>query len=382
MIYLETNKILSFPTLQQQLGLNSPLFTVKKKVDGGMGTCYMILDSQGNKYALKMIHSELVSNEKAISRYLDEIKKWISFSSCDGIVEAIQVVTVNELPAVVSKWMEGGDMRGIIKHIDKSTFYSCMDRIIVSLKWVYDNYNTIHRDLKPGNILLDKDNLAYVGDWGLAKVLYSKLHPSSKNRLQNPKQLSDTQGFVGTILYASPEQIMGKPDIDFRSDIYSLGCIMYEWETGRPPFTGKTAQEIASSHIYSIPKRLGDFSKNTNFRAEDLILKCLEKDPNKRYQSYEELLKNLRKLAHEQCCDFRPFEVKEKYTPINIGYDEFSHKLIEQKLKAVYSPNRNYALLEEKDIQAHLIEANTLISVGEYEKALKILKCFYIPDIS
>lgn len=151
-------------------------------------------------------------------------------------------------------------MSTLITDMNPRTFYTSMDRIITALKWVYDNYKVIHRDLKPGNILIDKDNKAYVADWGLAKLISA----SEQGKKNDSRELAGItpyltqQGtFVGTVLYASPEQLLGLPNIDFRSDIYSLGCIMYQWETGKPPFVAKTIQEIASGHLYTKPSKIG-----------------------------------------------------------------------------------------------------------------------------
>lgn len=385
MIYLQPNEKLFLPHLQDMVGTKTAAFTVKQMFDGGMGTCYKILDDENRPYALKIIHSDLLSDEGATQRYVDEIKKWVSFSSFDGILEAICVVRINDIPCVVSKWMENGDLRRVILSKDPNTFYKCMERVVVSLKWVYDNFKVIHRDLKPGNILIDKHGDSYLGDWGIAKVIEKEFnhHNVLADAVPNNKSsISQTQGFIGTVVYASPEQIMGRSDIDFRSDIYSLGCIMYEWETGRPPFLGKTLQEIVNSQLNTKPQKLGGWFKKTNLRAEGVIMHCLEKDPQNRYQSYDELLVALRELARKHCDNYQIYEAKEKYAPVNVGYNDFVSKFKKHSFKAIYSPKGNYALVEDTDIQPYLLEADTLISIGDYEKATTILERLFSFDIA
>ncbi|WP_337435659.1 serine/threonine protein kinase [Prevotella sp.] len=258
--YFYPNQELILPELAGHLDIGSDKFIVVQRFDGGMGTCYRIVDAQGTSYALKVIHSDLLLDEKSIYRYNEELKLWLTFSACDGVAEAKSIIKINEIPCVVSSWMENGDMSTLITDMNPRTFYTSMDRIITALKWVYDNYKVIHRDLKPGNILIDKDNKAYVADWGLAKLISA----SEQGKKNDSRELAGItpyltqQGtFVGTVLYASPEQLLGLPNIDFRSDIYSLGCIMYQWETGKPPFVAKTIQEIASGHLYTKPSKIG-----------------------------------------------------------------------------------------------------------------------------
>lgn len=376
------NQIIKLPDLSEYLHISSDNFVVRQKFDGGMGTCYRIEDIVGKSYALKVIHSDLIPDDKSVSRYKEELKLWLTFSACEGIAEALYITNINGIPCIVSTWMNGGDMRKIIKETNPYVFYHSMDRIISSLKWVNDRYNVIHRDLKPGNILIDEDKNAFIADWGLAKLIAN--NSNNKNFLTpklaeiNPS-LTQHGAFVGTALYASPEQLLGLADIDFRSDIYSLGCIMYQWETGNPPFIANTIKGIASGHLYSKPHKLGGFFKSTNFKAENIIMKCLEKDPSNRYQTYDELLYDLRKKGSKVVESFTPYIVKERYYPVNIGYDDFTQKLKYGHLGIV--DKKGIGLVSEEDITPYLKKAFALSSLGEHDKAIAIYQRLYIPKM-
>ena len=380
--YFYLNQELTIPELASHLGVNSDKFIVVQRFDGGMGTCYRIVDFKGTSYALKVIHSDLLLDDKSIYRYNEELKLWLTFSACDGVAEAKCIIKINDIPCVVSSWMENGDMSNLLIDMNPKTFYTSMNRIITVLKWVYDNYKVIHRDLKPGNILIDKLNKAYVADWGLAKLISAneKVKTHSTKELAGINPYMTQRGiFVGTILYASPEQLLGLPNIDFRSDIYSLGCIMYQWETGKPPFVAKTIQEIASGHLYKSPPKIGGFLKSTNFKAENIIMKCLEKKPENRYQSYEELLADINEIAMKMDPNYVPYQVRERYIPVNIGHDEFVKKIKNNEI-GILGKN-GYRLMEQDDVMPYIKEAMSLSSLGEHTKAIAIYEQLYIKEM-
>lgn len=379
--YFEPNETLTLPELSGKLNIKSDKFIVRQKFDGGMGSCYRIEDEQGKSYALKVIHPDLLLDNQSLHRYHEEIKLWLTFSACEGVAEALSVTKINDIPCVISTWMDNGDMNTLIRSINKESFYCCMDRVITTLKWVNDNYHVIHRDLKPGNILIDISGNAYVSDWGLAKLISNdnKKETSLPDLAGINPYLTQSGAFIGTAPYASPEQLLGLPNIDFRSDIYSIGCIMYQWETGRPPFIGRTLQEIASGHLYTKPIKLGGFFKSTNFKAEKVIMKCLEKNPSDRYQSYDQLLTDFHKLAHKHVPNFKPYEVRERYQKVFVGQEQFQTKLKSNKI-GIKGTN-GFGLVEQNDITPYLKEAMALSSLGEYSKAIDIYKRLFVKDL-
>ena len=379
--YFQINQLLHLPELSGKLNIVSDSFYIRQKFDGRMGTCYRIEDSLGKSYALKVIHPDLILNDTSLSRYSEELKLWLTFSACDAVAEAIAVIRINEIPCVISVWMGGGDMTALIHHNDKALFYSSFDRIISALKWVNDHYHVIHRDLKPGNILLDSENKAYVADWGLAKIVsdgLNEVRQSTTIKSGEASHLTQEGYFVGTIIYASPEQIMGRRNIDHRSDIYSLGCMMYEWETGQPPFIANTIREIATGHLNTRPQKLGGLFKSTRFRAESIIMKCLEKDPADRYQTYDELLAALHAAARKVLPNFTPYVVNERHCAVNVGQNDLGKKIAGGRFGVIGSKGINVA--DAADIEPYLKEAASLMALGEYSKSADIYRRFFNKD--
>ena len=163
--------------------------------------------------------------------------------------------------------MEGGDLGSYLARRDEVFFYRTIDRILAGLEWVYANYGIIHRDLKPSNILLDRDLNSYISDWGIGRALSLPEVESATGRRtsHSTTSLTQTGGFIGTVVYSAPEQIIGSKAIDHRADIYSIGCMLFEWETGTPPFTADTPEEIAYQHLESPVPRIGGFLKRSRF---------------------------------------------------------------------------------------------------------------------
>lgn len=381
--FLDINQKLVLPDLSDKLGLTATDFVVRDIFQGGMGTCAKIQSADSQFFALKIIHTSLLDNELALQRYIDEMKTWLTLSACNGVVEAFCLTNVNQIPCIAAKWMDRGNLRPYISQINAELFYRSIDRIASTLDWAFTNYAIIHRDLKPENILLDKIGNAFIADWGLSRPISKQSEETNfegaLNKLSNRIDITEAGSFLGTILYSSPEQILGMKNIDQRSDIYSLGCIMYEWETGKPPFIANTPQEIALQHLRNKPKQIGGFFKTTNFKVEKIIEKCLEKNPNKRFQTYSELLLALNQVASKNSTH-KKFKISERYKVPLIGEEEFKEKLKGKKLNAVYSKEGKHAIIEQSEIDPYLKEGESLIALGEYEKAKNIFEKFYVHD--
>lgn len=217
---------IAIPSFADALGQHTPYFLVKDVLHGGMGGCVRLEAENGEEYAFKIILPDKFNSEESLNRYLNELKKWRTFSMCDGILRAYDIIKYNDIPCVISTWMQQGDLHSLMISKERTVFYNTLHRIVGSLKWVYDNYHTIHRDLKPANILVDENYLPYIADWGLCKTLGESSTDKDCSKSQIPSESFTADDFVvGTWGFAPSEQMSGSNDIDCRADIFALGVI-------------------------------------------------------------------------------------------------------------------------------------------------------------
>lgn len=377
------DQIVRLPELADRLGLPSPEFRVDRIIRGGMGECIRVVQSE-KSFALKVIKHDIVEDPDAWNRYLREMRIWTTLSACDGVVEAFCITRVNELPMVCSRWMQGGDLRQHLRNRSPEFFFSVMARVVGTLAWVNQQHSVIHRDLKPGNILLDEANMAFVSDWGLARPLTVAMpnaggRPPAGARASANPALTAAGRFLGTVSYASPEQLRGDVDLNHRTDIYSLGCLMYEWEAGSCPFTGTTAEEVVLKHLFETPAPLGSFFRKTTFGVEGLIRECLEKDPAKRLPDYASLDLALAEAAKKWNIHYRNYLPSVRYAMPMVGARAFLDHV--ESDKGIRNAAGTYRVVEYSEIEQFIQEAQALTSVGDYSKAAEIYGSLFVPEM-
>jgi serine/threonine protein kinase/Flp pilus assembly protein TadD len=377
------NHVLHLPELAERMGLTSPEFRVDGILRGGMGECIRVVQ-QEKSFALKVIQNDLVEHADAWNRYLREVRMWTTLSACDGVVEAFCVLRVNELPVVCSRWMPGGSLRRHLRNRSPEFFFSVMARIVGTLRWAHEHYKVIHRDLKPDNILLDEAGLAFVSDWGLARPLTAS-NPKAGHRVAAVQQsthpaLTAVGSFLGTVYYASPEQLLGEAALNQRADIYSLGCLMYEWEAGVCPFTGTTADEVRLKHLFQAPAALGGIFRKSTFGADDTIRACLEKDPEQRLPDYPSMDLALAEAAKQRGVRYEQFRPSLRYEMPMVGAGEYGRQ-VQSGGAGIRNEAGTYGVVELSDIERFLREGQVLAAVGDYSKAAEIYGSLFVPEI-
>lgn len=380
-LYHAPGTIVTLPEISSALGIHDSMFHVAAVMEGGMGVCLHLVAQDGKLHlALKSPRPELMGDQNAAARFIDELQVWMAASACSMVAEALAVVSINGLPSVCATWMEGGDYGSKINSMDRDMHLTNLLRVVRGLQWVYEHLGVIHRDLKPQNLLLDNAGLAFIADWGLSRPVAAQLkqiRPTSGAGTADRLDRTVAGSFMGTVLYAAPEQIRGEKNIDFRADVYALGCIMFEMETGSPPFLGPSREVVAYHHLHTPPEKLGGLLHKTKLGLESVIARCLQKDPAKRYTSYAELERDLANVAGANSANHQNALVEARNSRNVIGRGNLEQAV---RQKGVIGAT-GYAVAGFADLLPHLEEAESLMALSRYAEAKTILEKFYVPDL-
>ncbi len=269
---------------------------------GGMGRVYKVFDTEvREKLALKLLNPEIASDEPTIERFRNELKLARGVSHRNvcrmhdlGREEGTYYITMEYVP--------GEDLKSLIHRIGALPVgkASSLARQVSEGLAEAHRAGVIHRDLKPQNIMIDRDGNARIMDFGIARSMKAK-------------GITGANVMIGTPDYMSPEQVDGK-EADARSDLYALGIVLFEMLTGRLPFEGETPLAVAVKQKSETPPDPGTFNAQIPEDLRRLVLKCLEKAREKRYRDADELAADLARIEKALPMTTRPLAVRKPQT--------------------------------------------------------------------
>ena len=335
--------------------------------EGGMANVYLARDTiLDRRVAVKVLRGDLAGDEKFVRRFQREALSASSLSH-PNIVEIYDVGEDDGNFYIVMEYIEGKTLKQLIKKRGVLSLPETMDimlQLLDALKSAHDSY-IIHRDIKPQNIMIKDSGLVKITDFGIAMAL-------------NSAQLTQTNSVMGSVHYLPPEQASGKGST-IRSDIYSLGILMFEMLTGRVPFRGDSAVEIALKHMKEPLPSVRELNPVVPQSVENIILKAAAKNPKNRYHDVREMADDIKTCLDEDRENEERITFKYPETDFS---DTRANTLKETKKSAKEEPEIKQITEDEKIERGNKKRLAILFSIIGVLAAAFILIIIVFPKLS
>ncbi len=255
--------------------------------EGGMAEVYRGTDLRlGREVAVKILRPQYASDQKFLERFLQEARAMASFSH-PNIVNVYDVGREGRRYYIVMEYVPGTDLRHLIRKRAPLSVQEALEiaRQIAAGVGAAHRKGIVHRDIKPGNVLITPSGEAKVADFGIARAI------------TNTQHLTEPGVVWGTTAYLSPEQIRGEPATP-ASDVYAIGVVLFEMLTGRTPFQGEDRVAIALQHLHEPPPKLSKLNPRVPPSVERLVERMLSKDPAQRFANADDVANVIFHLLH------------------------------------------------------------------------------------
>lgn len=262
-------------------------YVVIERHYGGMAAVYICLDEfSQRRFAVKTLKEELLKDRTATSRFADEARTWLNLGRHPNIVEAIIYREIEGQPFLFLEYVDGSDLQALVDQegaLFPPQALGFFQQGCAGMAYVHGvpigpgGRGVIHRDLKPANMMLTRQATVKITDFGLAKAF------------GKPTSELDVGVGVGTYLYMPPEQLLDASFADRTSDVYSFGVAMYTALTGRPPFQARNVNQMIRAIISQQPVPPSHVVRGLPQPLDDIIMRCVAKQREERYQSFDEL---------------------------------------------------------------------------------------------
>ncbi len=287
-----SNSIL-VPLTGMSEGMQISRYVLKKRVGlGAMGEVWMAIEPASyRRVAIKILSPALTRDEVFIERFRREVSIVASLSH-PNIVTAFDAGTDRNIHYLAINYIEGSDLEQMLREGTRFDEQEALSIILVvanALKYAWDSKGIVHRDLKPSNIMIDKEGIVYLMDLGVSRTVTSR-----------KSSITNTGQFIGTPHFMSPEQARSQADLDFASDIYSLGCTLHNLLARRPPFEADSTVEILNKHIKENPRSARAFNPSISLQCESLLSIMMAKDRRKRQGSWSEVIGDITRVMEGQ----------------------------------------------------------------------------------
>jgi serine/threonine protein kinase len=272
---------------------------LKKLGEGGMAEVFLAEDTRLNrKVALKLLQAQFTPDEERLNRFRQEARAASSLNH-PGILTVFDIGEVDSVHFIATEYVEGETLRQRI-HRGRLDLIDVLDIAtqVASALAVAHQAGIVHRDVKPENIMVRPDGYVKLLDFGIAK-LTEQPNPPSDTKSEGASPVHTQPGLIlGSPRYMSPEQVRGL-EVDARTDIFSVGVVIYEMAAGRPPFEGSTLSDVVAAVLLQEPVELKQRRPASPIELERVLFKALKKDRRERYQTAADMLGDLKRIRQQ-----------------------------------------------------------------------------------
>ena len=343
--------------------INDRYQIIKSIGEGGMANVYLAYDTILDRdVAVKVLRGDLSNDEKFVRRFQREALNASSLSH-PNIVEVYDVGDDNGQYFIVMEYIDGKNLKDLLKKRGKLTVSEVVDimsQIADGLSVAHDSY-IIHRDIKPQNIMILENGLVKITDFGIAMAM-------------NATQLTQTNSVMGSVHYLPPEQASGKGST-LKSDIYSMGILMYELLTGVLPYRGDNAVEIALKHLKEPFPNIRDEIEDLPQSVENIILKSTAKNPKNRYNDARAMYEDLKTCLDESRVNEEKWEYQ--YPELDNDNKKFT-KQVEKAISVEEDEENGDVVVKQVTDEEVKKENKILVTLGIIFACLVVLVATFV----
>lgn len=354
-------------------------FFVHKALLGGMGEVYLCLDLKERiPLALKTFQARFLTSQRLRDAFKAEVKTWVDLGAHPNIVRCHVMDIIDSQPFMFLEWISdeegrGNDLRDWLRDGPLPTRLSLQFAIDISRGLAHAGEKQpgiVHRDIKPDNVLVAIDQVALVTDWGLAKLVQeTNLRvPSEAEAGRSRQSLVAVGVVVGTPPYMAPEQWLNEP-LDARTDIYALGCVLYEMLAGELPYRASSFEDFRLRHLTATVPSLpvGD---ETHRHLNRLIARCMAKRKDERAPTFRALLEDLTRIYEQQFGEPpRAIRHEDENAAIELYYRAMTYHNLELYEEAL-TDFAHVIRLDPDNGKVHTVLGNTYFRLGRFDEAL------------
>jgi len=271
------------------------VYEITRVFKGGMGIVYIAYESAINTYyAIKTFQEQFLWDKSIINMFVNEAETWIKLDRHENIVQAKFIRLIDEKPYLFLEYIRGTDLQKILDS-RKLTIEETLNYLIQfcnGMSYAHSRLGIVHRDIKPSNCLVSDEGVLKITDFGLVKIFKDRADEELKDKSPRSAgnfRVTATSTFLGTIPYMAPERLLYMESGDIRSDIYSFGVMCYEILTGTMPVDPELLVDNPTHIIDVIPRPPRELNSRIPAELEEIILKCLEKEPENRFSNFQDL---------------------------------------------------------------------------------------------